>query len=259
MAIRRGVELLILTLLFSLSLPSYAERKIFLFGFSSTLLSIARSESGYAPEKADFIPVKLTEHSRAWNIWLQDSKTRLPTPQSEIKSKNFINGVIYEIQERELAKIDGLVSWGFERIRIPLHKFRFYLGRDASWFNQNQHEVDIYAFYPWRTDVRDGGPYLAQPSRHREKKVARSLLDVIYAGCTEIDQANNLNGRFLNDCYTTTGLNDVGIKEDRYEPTYKFHPENILKRTKEKTIQTEAFINKEWLELMKQVRSSTGK
>ncbi|MCL6271477.1 hypothetical protein M3P05_16270 [Sansalvadorimonas sp. 2012CJ34-2] len=257
MVARRISELLAFILLLSYSLTSFAERKVFLFGLQGAQLSLVREDSEYIPLNSRITPVKLVGHKRAWNIWVDDQKLRMSTPSDVDGYSGFINGVLYEVKERDLPKIDGLASWGFERIRVPLHMFRFYKDEDIAWFNRYQNHIDAYVFYPWRTKVRHGGTYLHDPSRHWDKKVPRSFLDVVLAGCAEIDNANNLGGAYLADCNSTMGLSGLDILEDRSKPVYEYHPANIFERSRQNSLKAESFLDEEWPRLLQQIGAPT--
>ena len=165
------VSLLLVTLLFSLH--SSAENRVFLFGYGSLMSTHSRTSSAPDPEGAQFIPVKLNNHARTWNLWMK--KIGMRVLGVEEREQAFLNGLLYEVPADSLAKFDSREGPAYQRTPLALEDLTFYDPEDAVWFATNRDRVEVYVYKPIKRDVSQGGYYLSNPLAHHRKTIAPIL------------------------------------------------------------------------------------
>ena len=231
---------------------SYAEKRVFLFGYGSLMSTHSRTSSAPDPENIRFIPVKLNNHARTWNLWMKRIGMRVLGVEE--RSQSFLNGLIYEVPRENLSKFDSREGPAYRRSRLVLEDLTFYDPEDSLWFSKNRGNIEVYAYKPIKQDISQGGYYLTNPLIHSRKTIAQSYLHIVVAGCIEVDNNNDLGGAFLSDCIATLGHKGLPVEQDSANPKSPSHPLNQVIKSKDQLSKREEYLRKEWQNYLQQIR-----
>lgn len=250
-------SLLLLFLLSLLSLPSYAKERVFIFGYGSLMSTFSRTASAPDPEDSRFIPAKLNNHVRTWNLWAKRLGMRVLAVEK--REQAFVNGLIYEVPGDNLAKFDRREGQAYRRTRLSINDLSFYTPEDSAWFAANKDDIAVYVYAPVKKDVsQEGGYYLSNPYIHSQKTIAQSYFNLVISGCIEVDKDNSLNGDFLADCIATLGHEGIPIEEDSAAPKSPSHPTNQVINARKVLAKKQEFLQTEWQEYLQQIEELLG-
>lgn len=226
---------------------------VYLFGYGSLMLTPARTATSPDPDGSTFIPVKIRGVSRLWNLWFAKSQQRGLDVEPSDAPDAYVNGLLFAVKRDQLSAFDQREGPAYQRLQIPLANVSFYL--DGHKINDDQ--VEIYFYSP-----RKDSPFYVQRS-DSEKKIAMSYLNVVRAGCVEIDRKHQLNDRFVDDCVQTLGMSGYVIDDDLDQPRYPRYPETLWQKAltegdEEKARQLRMFIDQEWADYLEVVAEKWG-
>ncbi len=226
---------------------------VYLFGYGSLMLTPARTATSPDPDGSAFIPVKIRGVSRLWNLWFAKSRQRSLDVEPSDTPDAYVNGLLFAVKRDQLPAFDQREGPAYQRLQIPLANVSFYLDRHKI----NDDQVEIYFYSP-----RKDSPFYAQRSESG-KKIVMSYLNVVRAGCVEIDRKHQLDDRFVNDCVQTLGMSGYTIDDDLDQPRYSRYPETLWQKAltegdEEKARQLRTFIDQEWANYLEVVAEKWG-
>ncbi len=236
--------ILVLIMLFT-NAAKASDDYVFIFGYGSLMLTPARTATSPDPEGAVYIPVKIRGIERLWNLWSEYGQQRTLGVEQNKAPDAFVSGLIFAAKKDQLAAFDEREGPAYQRVQIPIENVTFYLDNHQEIVAQSKRVTDIYVYSP-----RKESSFYFDKS-HDQKKIAMSYLNVVRAGCVEIDKTHQLNGLFVNDCVQTMGLEGYLVDDDRRAPRYPRYPATLLKKAiesgnTEKTEELQRFIQVEW-------------
>ena len=90
-----------------------------------------------------------------------------------------------------------------------------------------------------------------------------SYLNVVRAGCVEIDRMHQLDDRFVDDCVQTLGMSGYGIDNDLDQPRYKRYPDTLWQKAlaegdEEKAKELRLFLDQEWASYLEVISEKWG-
>ncbi len=229
-------------------------KSVYIVGYGSLMLSLTRTVT--APDVAEqtLIPVRINGYERTWNLWLEQYDMRMLA--AEEKAGRFVNGLAYRVNPHDLWRFDAREGHRhYRRIRLPLSAVEFYNPQDSRWFFERSDEVEVYMYVALKHDITDGGNYLGNGYDHMNKKITRSYLDVVLAGCMEVDDRNQLHGRFIGDCHISMGLRKYHIDDDRLKPRYPRAPANLLNSARKRVRELEDYLEQDWSTYMNRMNT----
>lgn len=226
---------------------------VYMFGYGSLMLTPARTATSPDPEGATFIPVKIRGVSRLWNLWFAKSQQRSLDVEPADNPDAYVNGLLFAVKRSQLPAFDQREGPAYQRLQIPLADVSFYLDQHQI----HDEQAEIYFYSP-----RKDSQFYAERS-DSEKKIAMSYLNVVRAGCVEIDRMHQLNDRFVDDCVQTLGMNGYEIDNDLDQPRYSRYPDTLWQKAltegdEEKAGQLRTFIDQEWASYLNVITEKWG-
>ncbi len=222
----------------------------YIFGYGSLMSTLARTATAPDPENAEFLPVTINDVTRQWNLWMSKSQERALSLEESPGS--YVNGLLFAVKKGQLPDFDKREGPGYQRVKITADKVSFYRKEHQKNVLGTRGDADIYVYLP----RKDSKFYVGREGS--EKKIAMSYLNIVRAGCVEVDQKNQLNGQFINDCFETLGLDGYGIDQEVDGPRYPRHPENLLNEANNKVKKLESYMAQEWPEYLKTIQEKWG-
>ena len=245
---------LMLCLMFIMPTISQADDDyVYLFGYGSLMLTPARTATSPDPEDARFIPVKVQGVARLWNLWYAKSQQRSLDVEPADNPDAYVNGLLFAVKRSQLSAFDQREGPAYQRLQIPLSDVSFYLDQHRI----DDEQVEIYFYSP-----RKDSEFYAERSES-EKKIAMSYLNVVRAGCVEIDRMHQLDDRFVDDCVQTLGMSGYGIDNDLDQPRYKRYPDTLWQKAlaegdEEKAKELRLFLDQEWASYLEVISEKWG-
>ncbi len=232
---------------FALSEP---EKMVYIFGFGSLMSTPARTATEPDPKGSVYIPVKVKGYTRDWQLWMPRSQQR--SLELEQALGGYVNGLIFAVKKSELPKFDRREGPAYQRKQLPADHIIFYREEDRSKVMGARGDMEVYAYFP----DKSSSYYVGRGDD--TKKIAMSYLKVVLTGCIEVDQKNNLGGKFTDDCAATMGLADYKIEDDTKAPRYSRFPPTLLKEAKIREQQMDKYISSDWPNYLEAVRKKWG-
>ncbi len=165
-------------------------KKNYLFGYGSLISEDSRRRTGLTGES--FI-VRVSDYKRSWNVLIPEEKT--VGLGVEKKLGYSCNGVIFEIDKKELPKFDERETNNYERTNISIEQIEFLENKSIK-----EGEIWVYV------TKNKGEP-------NEKFSIQQSYIDVVLTGCLEVNKEFALE--FMRTTYDWKF-----IENDRANPKY---------------------------------------
>ncbi|MBO9484059.1 gamma-glutamylcyclotransferase [Salinisphaera sp. G21_0] len=220
---------------------------VWIFGYGSLMSTLARTATAADAEGAEYLPVKVHDMARKWNLWIAKASQR--ALNIEVSPGDSVNGLLFGVKTKDLPAFD-LREGAYNRVKIAKDKVSFYREDHRNKVFGTDNDAEIYAYLP-KSEFYVG-------PEDTEKKIAMSYLNIVRSGCVEVDQTNNLNGQFIMDCHQTLGLEEYDAFQDEDQPTYIRHPKKLLNKAEQRVDFLKGYLEKDWPNYLEIVRKYWG-
>ena len=90
-----------------------------------------------------------------------------------------------------------------------------------------------------------------------------SYLNVVRAGCVEIDRMHQLDDHFIDDCVQTLGMENYQINNDLKQPRYIRYPITLWQKARaegdqEKAEELQTFVEQKWEDYLQVIAEKWG-
>ncbi|WP_422449863.1 MULTISPECIES: hypothetical protein [unclassified Endozoicomonas] len=220
---------------------------VWIFGYGSLMSTLARTATAEDPQDAEYLPVRVHDMARKWNLWIEKATQR--ALNIEASPGDYLNGLLFPVKTKDLPAFD-IREGAYHRVKIAKDKVSFYREDHRNKVLGTHDDVEIYAYLP-------NYKFYFGPE-DTEKKIAMSYLNIVRSGCVEVDQTNNLNGQFIMDCHKTLGLEEYDAFQDEDQPTYIRHPKKLLNKAEQRVDFLKGYLEKDWPNYLEIVRKYWG-
>ena len=244
----------------ALSMEQADSDYVYLFGYGSLMLTPARTATSPDPEDAVYLPVKIRGVARLWNLWMTKSQQRSLDVEPADNPDSYVNGLLFAVRRDQLSAFDKREGPAYQRLLVPAANVEFYQDEHRQQISDHP---EIYFYSPRKEPSFSSGQRFYFDQSYGEMKIAMSYLNVVRAGCVEIDRKNKLNDRFIDDCVKTLGLDNYQIENDLEQPKYSRYPitmwqKAVAEGNEEKAAKLQLFIEQEWQNYLQVIAEKWG-
>jgi len=179
----------------------------FVFGYGSLINPDSRSKTVGPDDQDTAIPVRVKGLQRGWNARIRPTESQswqcgMTALGVVFQANESCNGVLVPVSENELEKLDEREG-GYVRRQIGLDAISCLIERKIS------HDAIVHV-YMWDSPL----------PANEEFPILQSYVDVVMAGCLELNKERPALSCFPADfVYSTTGWDSFWI-DDRIQPRY---------------------------------------
>ncbi len=211
---------------------------VYIFGYGSLMLTLSRTATAPDPTDVVYLPTKIKGMGRRWNLWSKKNSSRVLGLEKSDNKNAFVNGLLFPVKREKLSDYDrreGITA--YQRTKVSIDDIQFYRESHRSQIMANGKQPEIFTYV-----AIPHSPFYVTKDK-TDKPIATYYLDIVRAGCIEVDRTHQLNGHFINDCVQTMVLKDYVIHDDSASRNY---PTALLEQARTKVVELEQFLKNDW-------------